>query len=214
MSHQSKHLYEFRPYRLDAQERLLLRDGVTISLSPKAFDLLLALVERHGRLVEKEELFRTVWPDTIVEESNLSSNIALIRKALGEGENGLKFIETAPKRGYRFVAPVREIPRAVAGDLSEAASPPSAVPVETVRLSQRRRWPIVLLAAGALIVGASGAMWWIVFRHAPAAPAPKITPFTTLPGNENQPSFSPDGNQIAFAWDGEKGDNFGIYIKQ
>ena len=211
MSQQTKGIYEFGSFRLDAQERLLQRDGATISLTPKAFDLLLALLERHGRLVEKEELFQTVWPDTIVEESNLSSNIALIRKALGEGENGLKFIETVPKRGYRFVAPVREIPRAVSGNLSKAASPASAVPVETVRLSQRRRWPLVLLAACALIVGASGAMRWIVFRH---APAPKITPFTTLPGNENQPSFSPDGNQIAFAWDGEKGDNFDIYVKQ
>src|SRR5262245_56685053 len=99
--------YEFGPFRLEAQERLLLRDGATISLTPKAFDLLLALVERHGRLVDKEELFETVWPDTIVEESNLSSNIALIRKALGDGENGLKFIETVPKRGYRFAAEVR-----------------------------------------------------------------------------------------------------------
>src|SRR5499426_338142 len=108
MGQQSKHLYEFRPYRLDAGERLLQRDGATISLTPKAFDLLLALVERHGRLVEKEELFQTVWPDTIVEESNLTYNISHIRKALGDGENGLKFIETVPKRGYRFVAEVRE----------------------------------------------------------------------------------------------------------
>src|SRR5215813_2380146 len=109
MNHQTNHLYEFSPFRLDAQERLLQRDGATISLTPKAFDLLLALVERHGRLVDKEELFKAVWPDTIVEESNLSSNIALIRKALGDGENGLKFIETVPKRGYRFVAPVNEL---------------------------------------------------------------------------------------------------------
>jgi len=109
MSQQSKHLYEFRPYRLDARERLLQRDGVTISLTPKAFDLLLALVERHGRLVEKEELFKTVWPDTFVEETNLSYNISHIRKALGDGENGQKFIETVPKRGYRFVAGVEEV---------------------------------------------------------------------------------------------------------
>jgi DNA-binding winged helix-turn-helix (wHTH) protein len=79
---------------------------------PRRLTLLLALVERCGRLVEKEELFKVVWPDTIVEESNLSSNIALIRKALGDGESGLKFIETVPKRGYRFVAQVREVKRA------------------------------------------------------------------------------------------------------
>lgn len=108
MSQQTKEIYEFGSFRLDQQERLLLRDGAPLSLTPKAFDLLLALIVRHGRLVEKEELFQTVWPDTIVEESNLSSNIAIIRKALSDGENGLKFIETVPKRGYRFVAEVRQ----------------------------------------------------------------------------------------------------------
>src|SRR5262245_43467786 len=108
MSTPQRQCYEFGAFRLDAQERLLLRDGAPISLTPKAFDLLFALVERHGRLVEKEELFQTVWPDTIVEESNLTYNISHIRKALGDGENGLKFIETVPKRGYRFVAEVRE----------------------------------------------------------------------------------------------------------
>jgi len=68
MNKQTNGIYEFCSFRLDAQERLLQRDGATISLSPKAFDLLLALVERHGRLVEKEELFQTVWPDTIVSD--------------------------------------------------------------------------------------------------------------------------------------------------
>jgi Tol biopolymer transport system component/DNA-binding winged helix-turn-helix (wHTH) protein len=214
MSQQTNGIYEFGSFRLDAQERLLLREGDSVPLTPKAFDLLLALVERHGRLVDKEELFKTVWPDTIVEESNLSSNIALIRKALNDGENGQKFIETVPKRGYRFAASVREISRAVDGDSTEAASPASAVPAETVRPSERRRWSLMLLAAGALIVVGSGAVWWISFRHAPVLPAPKITPFTTLPGNERMPSFSPDGNQMAFVWDGEMGENFDIYVKQ
>jgi DNA-binding winged helix-turn-helix (wHTH) protein len=108
MSQQTNEIYEFGSFRLDRQERLLWRDGAAISLTPKAFDLLLVLVERHGRLVEKEELFNAVWPDTIVEESNLSSNIALIRKALRDGVNELKFIETVPKSGYRFVAEVRQ----------------------------------------------------------------------------------------------------------
>ena len=109
MSQPTQHLYEFGPFRLDARERLLQRDGATIALTPKAFDLLLALVERHGRLVEKEELLKLVWPDAFVEEANLTYNISFIRKALGDGENGLKFIETVPKRGYRFVVGVREI---------------------------------------------------------------------------------------------------------
>ena len=86
MSQQIKRLYEFGPFRLDAGERLLLRDGESVPLTPKAFDLLLALVEHHGHLLEKDELMKNVWPDTFVEEANLSYNISLIRKALGEGE--------------------------------------------------------------------------------------------------------------------------------
>src|SRR5262245_5046578 len=77
MSQQIKHLYEFGPFRLNARERLLLRDGESVSLTPKAFDLLLALVERHGHLLEKAELMKLVWPDTFVEEANVSYNISL-----------------------------------------------------------------------------------------------------------------------------------------
>ena len=106
MSLQTKHIYEFGPFRLDAAEHLLLRDGEAVPLTPKAFDLLLALVERHGHLLEKDELLKKVWPDTFVEESNLTSNISQLRKALGDVENGLRYIETAPKRGYRFIASV------------------------------------------------------------------------------------------------------------
>src|SRR5262249_32657343 len=109
MSLQTKHIYEFGPFRMDAAEHLLLRDGESVPLTPKAFDLLLALVERHGHLFEKEELLKKVWPDTFVEETNLTSNISQLRKALGDGENGHRYIETMPKRGYRFVASVREI---------------------------------------------------------------------------------------------------------
>jgi TolB-like protein/DNA-binding winged helix-turn-helix (wHTH) protein/Tfp pilus assembly protein PilF len=107
MSQHPKPIYEFGPFRLDAAERLLSRDGEVISLQPKVFDLLLALVARPGRLVEKDELMKAVWPDTIVEEVNLANNISILRKTLSE--NGERFIETAPKRGYRFVASVREI---------------------------------------------------------------------------------------------------------
>src|SRR5512145_2857927 len=109
MSQQANPLYEFGPFRLDAAEHLLLRDGKTVPLTPKAFDLLLTLVERHGRLLEKEELLKKVWPDTFVEEANLASNISQLRKALGDGENGHRYIETAPKRGYGFVASVKNI---------------------------------------------------------------------------------------------------------
>jgi len=107
MSHQPNHNYEFGPYRLDGAERLLWRDGEVVPLQPKVFDLLLVLVERHGRLLEKDELMKAVWPDTVVEEVNLANNISILRKTLSQ--NGREFIETVPKRGYRFVASVREI---------------------------------------------------------------------------------------------------------
>src|SRR4030095_8259362 len=108
MSHENNHFYEFGPFRLDATERLLLRAGETVALTPKAFDLLLVLVEHRGHLLEKNELLKLVWPDTFVEEANLSYNISLIRKALSYGRNRQRYIETVPRRGYRFVAPVRE----------------------------------------------------------------------------------------------------------
>ena len=106
MDHKLNRLYEFGPFRLDATERLLLRDGEAVPLTPKAFELLLVLVGQPGHLLERDVLLKAVWPDTFVEENNLADNISRLRKALGEGENGQKFIETVPKRGYRFVAEV------------------------------------------------------------------------------------------------------------
>jgi DNA-binding winged helix-turn-helix (wHTH) protein/tetratricopeptide (TPR) repeat protein len=105
MSRLTKHFYEFGPFRLDAKERLLLHDGEIVPLNPKAFDMLLALVENSGHLLEKKELMQRLWPDSFVEEGSLAQNISLLRKALGESESQ-KFIETVPRRGYRFVASV------------------------------------------------------------------------------------------------------------
>ncbi|HKA22463.1 MAG TPA: tetratricopeptide repeat protein [Blastocatellia bacterium] len=108
MATQAKQLFEFDRFRVDPHERLLFRDGEPIPLTPKAFDMLLAFVENSGRLLEKEELMRSLWPDSFVEEANLSQNVSLLRKALGERE-GQKFIQTVPRRGYRFIADVRGV---------------------------------------------------------------------------------------------------------
>src|SRR5215510_1357351 len=97
-------IWEFGPFRLDETERLLLRAGEPVGLTPKVFDTLVALLERSGRLVEKDELMARLWPDTFVDEGALTLNISDLRKTLGEE----RYIETIPKRGYRFVAPVRE----------------------------------------------------------------------------------------------------------
>lgn len=108
MVQQETHFYEFGRFRLDATERVLLRDGELVPLTPKVFDILLALVEHGGHLVEKDDLMKRVWPDSFVEEGNLTQNVSLLRKALGESPGGSQFIETIARRGYRFVATVSE----------------------------------------------------------------------------------------------------------
>jgi DNA-binding winged helix-turn-helix (wHTH) protein len=134
MSHHPNHLYEFGPFRLDIAERMLLRDGEAIPLQPKAFDLLRVLVEHHGHLLEKDELLKVVWPGAIVEEVNLANNISVLRKALGEDGNGQRFIETVPRRGYRFVAGVRQIQHAT---IEEELLQP-AIPYEAASFSSFR----------------------------------------------------------------------------
>jgi len=109
MSVQAKAIFEFGSFRLNPTERLLLREQVPVPLPPKAFDALVVLVEGRGRLLGKDELLRTVWPDSFVEESNLALYISILRKALRDGEDGFQYIETVPRHGYRFIAEVREL---------------------------------------------------------------------------------------------------------
>jgi DNA-binding winged helix-turn-helix (wHTH) protein len=99
-------VYNFGPFCLNQTEQQLLREGTRVRLAPKAFDVLFVLIQNRGCLVTKERLLEEVWPDAFVEEANLSVNIASLRKALDEGETECQYIETIPKRGYRFVAPV------------------------------------------------------------------------------------------------------------
>src|SRR5215472_16892422 len=107
MLKQAQHLYEFGPYRLNPAQQLLTEDGKKIPLTPKAFQTLLVLVENRDRVVEKEELLQKVWPDTFVEEATLAQNVFTLRKQLEDSSGEAQYIETVPKRGYRFVAKVR-----------------------------------------------------------------------------------------------------------
>lgn len=109
MSLQTQPFYEFGPFRLEPSERLLLRADQPVSLPPKAFEALLLLVQNSGHVLSRDELMKTLWPDTFVEENNLTQQIALLRRALGEASNGHGYIETVPRLGYRFAMPVREI---------------------------------------------------------------------------------------------------------
>ena len=108
MSLETQLLYEFGKFRCIPREHLLLCEGKPVSLSPKSFEILVALIQSNGRLLTKDELMRQVWPDSFVEEANLTVNISALRKALGEVLGGQQYIETVPKRGYRFVAAVHE----------------------------------------------------------------------------------------------------------
>src|SRR5262245_36056556 len=100
--------YEFGPFRVEACERVLRRDGELVPLTPKVFDILLAFVQNSGRVLTKNEMMKLVWPDTVVEESNLARNISTLRKALGDGPDEHGYIKTIPWRGYRFMAKVRQ----------------------------------------------------------------------------------------------------------
>ena len=107
MPHNNILCYEFGPYRVDSSKRVLTKAGEAISLTPKATEILLLLLRNAGQLIEKQELMKEVWPDTFVEEANVTQNIFTLRRALGDDRSGARYIETVARRGYRFVAAVR-----------------------------------------------------------------------------------------------------------
>src|SRR3989442_179664 len=107
MSEQDTGIYEFGPFRLDTRRRVLLREGEPVALASKAYETLVVLVRSSGHVVEREELVKSIWPDSFVEEANLSVSISALRKALGEG--GSRYILTVPRRGYHFAADVRPV---------------------------------------------------------------------------------------------------------
>ena len=174
-----------------------------------------------------------VWPDTAVEENNLSVNVSILRKALGEA-NGEKYIETVPRRGYRFTAPVSE-PSVESHELVLTRHTRSEILIEESQETDRtppailprapgRSRRLMNLALVLVLVLVSGVTVWIYFSRsasntgsrsdAESSLRPvKMTLLTSFPGREEWPTFSPDGNQLAFMWSGEKGDNMDIYVK-
>ena len=221
---------QFGPFLIDVQERVLRRDGEAVPLTPKAFDVLAALVAQPGRLVSKQELLDKVWPDTFVEESNLTYNVFALRKALGDAADNGQYIETVPKRGYRFAAaltPVnaraggqplaREVPDATPPQVAPAPArpryqtmadlPSSRVPRRLFDIS--RRWTI---AAAALLVAVAYfvAQSWRASSNEPM----RALPLTSMTGVVRSPSLSPDGTHVVFTWTGEKQDNPDLYVQQ
>jgi Tol biopolymer transport system component/DNA-binding winged helix-turn-helix (wHTH) protein len=210
MSTQRRESYEFGPFRLDVNRRVLTREGLPVALAPKTLDLLLLLVGSPGLAFSRQALMASLWPDTVVEEANLSFQVSTLRKALASG--GPPWIETVPKHGYRFSGDVIVLPP---GNLE---STPPAVPVPAPPLTEpaRRRIPSWLRALLIAAVVGSGA-YAIHFRGAPSSQldntAAFATPLTAYSGDELAPSLSPDGSQVAFSWNGPKHDNYDIYVK-
>ena len=161
-----------------------------------------------------------MWPDSFVEEANLSYNVSLIRKALAEGENGQRYIETVPKRGYRFVAVVRELGREPADITKSSARNAEGEAWQeplTTRVKRHRKGALLWLAVSVLVLGALsfGLLYKFLIQSQSKShgAGPRTVPFTSFPGSETQPAFSPDGNQLAFVWDGEQENNQDIYVK-
>jgi DNA-binding winged helix-turn-helix (wHTH) protein/Tol biopolymer transport system component len=157
-------IFAFGPFHLDIQQRLLLRHGKPVPLAPKSALILCALVEGRGRLVERGELMKRAWPDVVVEESNLTINIFALRKLLAEELGSVAAIETVPRRGYRFVLPVQEVPDAIHIDLpAPRASVPSRV--------------LLLLPAAIVVAAACGAWLMLPPRVAKIAHVAQLTRF-------------------------------------
>src|SRR5271169_2458225 len=168
-SKSSKYMYEFGPFSLDSAEQMLLRDGAPLPLTPKAIETLMVLVQNSGHTVDKDELMQSVWPDTIVEENNLTQSVSALRKALGPE---YPYIETVPRQGYRFVAMVKErqeeVPPLIVRERTRQTvtieEEPDLQTVEATALSEgatdavvipqlgQRAWPASLLAAGVAIL--------------------------------------------------------------
>jgi TolB-like protein/DNA-binding winged helix-turn-helix (wHTH) protein/Flp pilus assembly protein TadD len=192
MTNGDSNFYEFGPFRVDPADRRLLREGEPVALRPKVFDILVALLERRGRLVGKDELLSAVWPGQFVEEGNLNKSISTLRQALGESPSSHQYIETVPKHGYRFVADVRELKGG--GALREAspvrveAAVPETAPAGTRpegpvargdrarEVRPRRRWPVIL--AGLLLTTVTAAL---IVRGRPSPAQPAVTSIAVLP---------------------------------
>jgi TolB-like protein/DNA-binding winged helix-turn-helix (wHTH) protein/Tfp pilus assembly protein PilF len=176
----TKGFYEFGPYRLDADTPVLFKDGAIVPLTPKVLGTLKPLLENAGEVIPKEQLLRTVWPDTFVEESSLAQNISVLRKALGSAPGGGAYIETVAKRGYRFITEVRVV---------QPAPPPSAPeeePLAAPPAAPVRKW--IALAATALVLAAMGGMIYKSQRGAggPTIGSIAVLPFKNLSGDAGQ----------------------------
>ena len=227
--HPITHFYAFDNFVVDAGKSVLSREGQSVPLTPKAFEILLVLVRNPGRVLKKEELIEEVWPDAFVDENNLPRNISSLRKALGEGPAEHKYIVTLPGQGYRFVAEVRHLDSpngAPTRALLESVpleptklEPTITVHEEVVKSEPATRKPrsinllVVVCACLALALGIGGyflAQRWL-HSSQPTTAQRKLWQLTFEPGLETDPSWSPDGRFVAYSSD--QSGNFDIWVR-
>ncbi|MGD0798247.1 MAG: winged helix-turn-helix domain-containing protein [Acidobacteriaceae bacterium] len=194
---ESPRIYRFDGYVLDAATRRLRRGDMELLLEPKSFRLLEFLIENRQRVLAKEEIFRVIWDGTNVTDNALTRAIAQIRKALEDDSRQPRFIETLPTVGYRFI-----------GKLTTEEPPPSAKP-----MPRKSPWIAVWAVIGLAVLAAIGWAAWRIWSRPTVQAISTPVPLTTYRGNEEAPSFFPDGTQVAFQWDGEKQNNVDIYVK-
>jgi Tol biopolymer transport system component/DNA-binding winged helix-turn-helix (wHTH) protein len=206
----ARRLLRFGNFELEPFSGELRKAGVLVGLQEQSRKVLLELVDRPGDLVTREQLRQRLWPDgTFVDfEHGLNAVINRLRETLGDSAESPRFIQTVPRRGYRFIAPVEgaghgpdETPAAVPGTL-----PPARPSAGQWRLG---KVAAIALAAMLLLIAAS-----VLLRRTPRlnSPSPTVEPLTSLAGTEAWPAFAPDGEQVAFAWSGEKYDNTDLYV--
>lgn len=191
--------YAFGPFVLDGAERLLRRGDEVVALTPKVFETLLVLVENHGRVVTKNVLMETLWPDVFVEESSLTQNISLLRKALGNGQSDQVYVETIPKRGYRFVAAVTEVKDECSTNFSLSAESEKTLWADRDKASSsdfdkpkivgrpRLRWQSVMTLLCIIAVSAGMLYWWrartATGRQSFTLKSVAVLPFKTVGGD-------------------------------
>ena len=203
--------YCFGDFVLDPTSRVLLCNQQPVFITAKVFETLVLLVENRGRVMTKEELLSTLWPKTTVEEANLTQSISALRKALGDNPKEHRYIATVPGRGYSFVAAVTE---SVGNEDSPEQLSPEPTTTKAVTMSRSPREKRFTLI-GIFILSLIAIAAYFFFR--PVTKSQQYyssVPLTGFVGSEVCPSFAPDGERVAFAWDGEKQDNFDIYVKQ
>ncbi|HEY0462274.1 MAG TPA: winged helix-turn-helix domain-containing protein [Pyrinomonadaceae bacterium] len=203
MSPKSIQFYDFANFRLDVSQKVLLRDEKPVALTPKVFDTLEFFLENAGRLLEKDELMQKIWQDRFVEESNLTSNIKMLRKALGDNAASPRFIQTVQRRGYRFVAEVKP--------LSRPFSPANKAPAADTPLAGRKPYVLLAIAVVSLISLFGIAFVWVGGNSFFKSRKPKFTRLTTS-GKVTNAAVSPDGKRLVFSQNEGAGES--LYLRQ